>query len=403
MSYSATLKAVAGSHTGIGPVNLLDVEDTNGNLHYWADRAIDVPVVLTGEVDATKDVEVPVPAGQSVAWCFPSKAAASSDGGDTTGSVTYRNDMSETGECSATCATTHTGVFSVWATVTWSGFSTDNIPPDAVIKKIDYVMVLSHLVNDVDAIIMTSAGVPSSGSENVQCEASAFGSTRTFVENATAYMSCGADAFNAGTDASIKCTFCALAVYYTNKDTNSTSATISYPGTTATGSGPYIPWLLSVPQLTFNRSLTTDTGEFVIQNLSGDTLSRDFEKIVRRSTLEGAMFVYRLWEADAEEARLEVHGTLSVNDIGPDKAKLTAGPLINAASTDCPLESYCETCQPDWGGVRCGSTESTECSYSFQTCQSPRRFMGVLNHYETNFGATEANTAFNVINRRRRI
>jgi len=65
------------------------------------------------------------------------------------------------------------------------------------------------------------------------------------------------------------------------------------------GAGPYIPWLMSVPQFSFHRSLQTDIGAFVLQNLSGDTLSRDFEKIARRSALEGAFFIYRLWQADA--------------------------------------------------------------------------------------------------------
>src|SRR5271157_4338857 len=45
---------------------------------------------------------------------------------------------------------------------------------------------------------------------------------------------------------------------------------------------PYISWLLSVPKFSFYRSLITSTGNIILQNLSGDTLSRDFEKIMRR-------------------------------------------------------------------------------------------------------------------------
>jgi hypothetical protein len=171
------------------------------------------------------------------------------------------------------------------------------------------------------------------------------------------------------------------------------------------GAGPYLPWLIQVPSFTFYRSLQSDVGSFVLQNLSGDSLSRDFEKIARRSALEGAFYIYRCWQADAEAAWLEVHGTLTVPEggIGVDTVKPKAGPLFNPAQLDTPLEIYCETCQLQWGGRRCGSTEESECNYNLQTCQSVARFMGEVNSLEKNFGEAIANTAGNVINRRRLI
>jgi hypothetical protein len=408
MSYSATLKAIAGAHTGIAPVNLLDVEDTNDNLHYWGDRAIDVPVVLTGEVNATTDAKVSVPAGQKVAWCYPSTVTPTIVGDASCYSkINDTHLMATTGVCDVESVvvasggeTTMSG-YTAWCKVEWSQFSAKNIPSGAQIQKVEAVVLVDYSITDG-----STGGQQSDfselfyGSGNGQLSKS-LGSNLGVVGQATVAIGVQYNNRHVYENAYIKCSFCALAVYYTAAD--SLSDTVSYPGTAAYGSGPYIPWLLSVPQFSFHRSLATDTGEFLLQNLSGDTLSRDFEKIVRRSTLEGAMFVYRLWHVEAEEALLEVHGTLSVSDIGRDTVKLTACPLINAASIDCPLENYCETCQLDWGGVRCGSTESTECHYSFQTCQVPRRFMGVLNHFEKNYGTTEANTASNVINRRRRI
>jgi len=169
------------------------------------------------------------------------------------------------------------------------------------------------------------------------------------------------------------------------------------------GSGPYIPWLVEVPKFTFHRSLVTDVGAFVLQNLSGDSLSRNFEKIARRSTLEGAFFVFRSWQADAEAAWLEVHGTLTVDPIGVDTVTLKGTQLLNPSQDDTPLEIYSETCQLQWGGPRCGATGSTECQYSYQTCQVPAHIMVEANSYEKNYGDTVANTAFNIINRRRTI
>jgi hypothetical protein len=160
---------------------------------------------------------------------------------------------------------------------------------------------------------------------------------------------------------------------------------------------------VQVPAFTFHRSLVTDVGSFVVQNLSGDTLSRDFEKIARRSALEGAMFVYRCYQADAEWPWLEVHGTLSVASIGTDTVQLKASQLINASNLDTPLELYCETCQLQWAGRRCGSGEATECSYSYQTCQVIERPFIVQNNYEKNLSESAASTVLNTINRRRRI
>ena len=167
--------------------------------------------------------------------------------------------------------------------------------------------------------------------------------------------------------------------------------------------GTYLPWLLSVPSISFHRSLQTDTGTFVIQNISGDSLSRDFEKIARRSALEGSLFVYRMWQPGAEAAWLEVHGNLTVEGINPETVQLQGAQLLNPSQDDTPLEIYCETCQLEWASKRCGATGDTECKYSYKTCQVVERIMVVLNNYEKNYGTTTANVATKTINRRRKI
>jgi hypothetical protein len=125
---------------------------------------------------------------------------------------------------------------------------------------------------------------------------------------------------------------CRMLVVYSVPPSGNTVASDKL-GVAAYGSGPYVPWLVGVPEWSFHRSLQSDSGEFVIQNLSGDTLSRDFEKIMRRSTLEGAMFAYRCWQADAEAPWMTVLGTLTVDDIGVDTVKLKTCPLIDEAAT----------------------------------------------------------------------
>jgi hypothetical protein len=162
---------------------------------------------------------------------------------------------------------------------------------------------------------------------------------------------------------------------------------------------PYLPWILSVPQWKFYRSMQTDMGNIQIQNLSGDSLQRDFEKTVRASALEGALFVYREWQADAEEAALEVHGTLSINDSDPETAQLQGKQLFNPSSDTAPMYSYSETCQWRWSSVQCGATGPTPCQQSFPTCQVLSRIFVIANSYEKNYGETTANVATAVQNR----
>jgi hypothetical protein len=165
----------------------------------------------------------------------------------------------------------------------------------------------------------------------------------------------------------------------------------------------YLDWLVSAGPWTFHRSLQTDMGELVIQNVSGDSLARDFEKIARRTVLEGAFFVYRYWQASAEAAWIEVHGTLTVDDISRDSVRLRGAQLLDASNTDTPQFNFSESCPWDWGSKRCGATGNVECMYSFPSCQVPERFGGVINNYEKNYGETSASVAAITINRRRKI
>jgi hypothetical protein len=162
----------------------------------------------------------------------------------------------------------------------------------------------------------------------------------------------------------------------------------------------YAPWLMSAPTFTFNRSMQTDVGSFTLQNVSGDSVSRDFEKVTRRSALEGAFFIYRYWDVGAEFAWLEVHGTLTVSGVPSRIAELGASQLFSGQD-DTPAGTYSESCQLVWGEKRCGATGDTECLYSYKTCQVTERYVGILTNFEQNFAETIAAVPTQVINRRR--
>jgi hypothetical protein len=165
----------------------------------------------------------------------------------------------------------------------------------------------------------------------------------------------------------------------------------------------YLPWIDSVGQIQIHRSLQTDTCSFVIQNLSGDSMQRDFEKIATKTALEGAFFVYRMYQLDAAAAWFEMHGTLSVQDANVSEVQIKGQSLLDASETDGVPWVYSENCQLIWASARCGATGSTPCQLSFESCQVVERFVGIVSSFETNWGEATASTSSYVINRRRQI
>src|SRR5579883_1959409 len=186
-------------------------------------------------------------------------------------------------------------------------------------------------------------------------------------------------------------------IYYWADRKISAPSVITADGNPATNT--YLPWILSVPQWTFHRSMQTDMGVIQMQNLSGDTLQRDFEKIMQRSTIEGALFVYREWLPGAEFAAVEVHGTLTLDDSNPEVVMLQARQLTNPSQDSTPQYAYSEICQWRWSSAQCGSTQSTPCQQSFPTCQVLERIFVIMNNYEKNYGEATANVATTTMNR----
>lgn len=372
LSYPASLLAVGGAKTGIAPVNLLDVQDVNGNTYFWSDRKISAPNGL----QQYASIEVNVP-GDASPWSLASGMNPEYPFGNGQGAAPVVAIKTSPGDV---LYITAAGIVQ-YANLGVAGPDGDGAPTGTAPFGGLYFPTLYMPGSKLATGGLCGAFTDAAG--NVIAPVS-IGSSATLVAPAMAAQ-------------------LQLGINDTALAGNSRSFTVTI-ASSALGAviEEYSPWLLEVPEFAFHRSLQTDVGSFVIQNISGDTLSRDTEKLLRASTLEGAIFVYRLWQADAEAAWLEVHGQLTADGPDVDTVTLKGSQLINGQE-DTPLETYCETCQIDWAGKRCGSTQPTECSYSFQTCQVVERIMVVMNDYEKNFGEATANVATKVINRRRRI
>lgn len=398
ITFPPGLKAVGGARTGIAPVNLLDVLDVNNNAYYWSDRKINAPTVLSpfqtpGSPNFPLDVPVELEPGQYVAWNFP-----------TEGSIQGLASFSINGSaCGGAVNQEFQGPFTSPNKLILSNFEPDTLPPGAIIDAVYLVVNYSCTpfppVNSVGIVAgsgqaATLLSAPPNSASSYSFE---YQDTTPPTPGTPGYI----DAFLGYEIGSCVIGAIGACIIY-----HLPAGAIFGGGSSginvAPGYGPYEPWIMSVPQIKFNRSLQTDFGKFVLQNLSGDTLSRDFEKIMRRSALEGAFFIYRLWQPDVRASWIEMHGTFTVDSVGVDTVSLQGSQLLNPAQENTPLEIYCETCQIQWAGRRCGATGSTECQYSFQTCQVVERIMVALNDYEKNYGESLANLSVNPVNRRRK-
>jgi hypothetical protein len=396
INFPAPLKATGPSHSGIAPAHLLDVLDVNGNAYYWSDRPISAPTMLSpfvipGTPGFPLNPPVPPASGQYVAWFLPTEGGAD---GEAAASI-------RSGGAGGFVNMTFDGPFTAPNDLIFSNFQPSALPPGAIVDSCDLVVNYICTASPAPADITLPPG-----SGTVSASVSLPGPSSSYKFRYWDTISTGEiNAFFGLNEQS--CTIYAIGicvVYHLPAGSAFGGGGGLNPINVTPGFGPYLPWILSVPKIVFNRSLATDTGSFVLQNLSGDSLARDFEKIARRSALEGAMFIYRLWQPDVRCSWIEVHGTLTVEGIPRDTVSLKGAQLINPAQDDTPSRQISETCQQViWAGPGCGATGSTECQYSFQTCQVPERFMGSLNNYEKNYGEALANVALKVINRRRRI
>ena len=401
INFPASLKAPGGAHSGMAPAHLLDVLDVNGNAYYWSDRPINAPRALQPFVQPSVPgfpltPPIAAGAGQSIAWMYPQAAT-------TQGLANFtRSGPGLVGVVQQFFQ----GPFTAPNILTFQSFQ-PALPPGAIVDAAYLVcnhsawpsegyMPFADTVGDVGQSSVILAGAPGSG-YSVAFE---FHNTLGPAPGSPGYIG----PFIGYDSQFLQIFAIGVCVYYHTPAGSGGGGGGGGGSLSLPNYGPYVAWILSVPKIVFNRSLATDTGSFVLQNLSGDTMQRDFEKIARRSALEGAMFIYRLWDPAARASWIEHHGTFTVEGIPRETVSLKGSALTNLATYDTPMRQIGETCQQViWGGRGCGATGSTECQYSFQTCQVPERFMGSLNNYEKNYGESLANVALKVINRRRRI
>ncbi len=164
----------------------------------------------------------------------------------------------------------------------------------------------------------------------------------------------------------------------------------------------YLPWLINAGPFHLSRSQQSDIGNFVIQNVSGDSLQRDMSTLITSASFEGALFAYREWNTSALAAEFEFRGRLTMVAVTEVQAEFAAEQLFNLSTYEM-LDEYSETCRWIYASAACGDVTNNPCQNSYPTCRIPERFAGVLNTYTTDLSPTAANVSSRLVNRRRQV
>lgn len=183
------------------------------------------------------------------------------------------------------------------------------------------------------------------------------------------------------------------------------SASVNVPSVLpGTGFVQYSPWLLQGGPFHLSRSMQADIGNFLIQNISGNTIERDLSKIVTSTAFEGAIFVYRELNLESAAVQFEFHGRLSIVAVTETTAEFAAQDLVNGNNYQAPADVFSETCRWRQYSAQCGaSTLLPACKNTLVTCVIVERYGGILNTFTAQITQGDANVSNRTLVRRRQV
>lgn len=153
---------------------------------------------------------------------------------------------------------------------------------------------------------------------------------------------------------------------------------------TGAAQAQFLDWVTGVPKFHLFRSTQTDTASFSIQNLSGNTVTRDAATLFDANELIGGLLYFRLWRAAAEASLFDFMGNIESCEI--DETEFTVGceGFGSWSSVRAPFFQIGVSCPLTFGSAACGSLAGTPCSNTFGSCTSLQRFAGVVTEWTTN-------------------
>ena len=147
---------------------------------------------------------------------------------------------------------------------------------------------------------------------------------------------------------------------------------------TGANQAQYLDWMTGVPKFRRYRSTQTDTASFSIQNLSGNTVTRDAATLFHANELIGALVYYRLWRAAAETSLFDFLGNVDDCEINEGEFTLSCEGFGSWSAVRAPAFQIDVSCPLTFGSMACGSLAATPCNNTYGSCTSRQRFDGVV-------------------------
>jgi hypothetical protein len=136
----------------------------------------------------------------------------------------------------------------------------------------------------------------------------------------------------------------------------------------------YNGWIKSGCNFTRTKDMTSNAGDLLLQNLSGNTIDRDVAAALKNHEFEGAIAITRLWVPLLDVAIDEFHCSLTEQNPKEDEAGARELQLFDPTQYAIAADVQVETCTFRYQSLQCGSTGSaTSCPKRLIDCQDATR------------------------------
>jgi phage-related protein len=148
----------------------------------------------------------------------------------------------------------------------------------------------------------------------------------------------------------------------------------SYPAVVVSGTQAYSPWVKSAGPFKRTRDLSTDTADLVVQNLSGNSISRDAASALQNHEFEGALCVVRLFHPFFFDIIDQFYYSLSEQSPAEDEVTFRLLQLFDTSLNDVAGDIQADVCTHRYKELACGSTgTATTCLKRFIDCSDASR------------------------------
>jgi hypothetical protein len=136
----------------------------------------------------------------------------------------------------------------------------------------------------------------------------------------------------------------------------------------------YNGWIKSGCNFTRTKDMSSNAGDLLLQNLSGNTIDRDVALALKSHEFEGAYIITRLWMLLLDAAIDEFHCCLTEQNPKEDEAGARELQLFDPSQYVLGGDVEVETCTFRFKSAQCGSTGSaTSCPKRLIDCQDATR------------------------------